>query len=656
MVKKTEIQTQKGEISITQAKGRPMLVWVGKRPLTRITPYPAQHVETSDLTGVFGKQPLEPEQWKEWPSHYPKGGLLFHGDNKEVLAHLLANGFRGKVNLVYIDPPFDSGADYIRKVTLRGVKGSAKIDGENYTLGEQIQYTDIWANDNYLQFMYERLLLIKELLSENGTIYLHCDPKKSHQLRSILDEIFGPDSFMNEVLWVFRERGISKTTWNTKHNNIFVYAKNLGNQIFNVDKVRDSYSEETIKKFKYQDENGRYQIRGRNISGSPIKQADGLRPEHELKYPRLTYRQYMEEGQLPLDWWEIPLVNKAANERVGYPTQKPEEILYKIICASSNPGDIILDCFLGSGTTIAVAQKLGRRWIGCDINKGAIQTTVKRIQEITAEQIAENKTITIQKTQKKITDDVDTKPDTVLHPSLAFTVWRVNDYDLQIQHNEAVQLACDIIGVQRIRTDSFFEGILGKQLVKIIPFGHPLNPLDLEEIKRELESRPDEDRNVTIVCLGMEFSAKEWVEEWNRLRKGKDAINKITVIELRTDERYGKFIKHEPAQAKVSIQRNADKILVEIHDFISPTIIQRLSQSEELIKPIINSWQSMVDYVMIDPAYDGKIFNIGISDVPEKKDLVVEGKYEIQAPKGKTNVAVKIVDMLGEEVLITQQV
>lgn len=400
MAKKGEIQTQNGEISITQAKGRPMLIWVGKRPITRVTPYPAQHVESSDPTGVFSKPPLEPELWQDWPHQYPKGGLLFHGDNKEVLVHLIANGFRGKVNLVYIDPPFDSGADYIRKVTLRGVKGSAKIDGENYSLGEQIQYTDIWANDNYLQFMYERLSLIKELLSEKGTIYLHCDPKKSHQLRSILDEIFGPENFMNEVLWVFKERGISKTAWNTKHNNIFAYAKNLGQQIFNVDKVRDSYSEETIKKFKYEDENGRYQIRGRNIPGSPIRQADGLRPEHEQQYPGLTYRQYMEEGQLPLDWWEIPLVNKAANERVGYPTQKPEEILYKIICASSNPGDIVLDCFLGSGTTIAVAQKLGRRWIGCDINKGAIQTTVKRIQDINAGQIAENATIKLQKAKK----------------------------------------------------------------------------------------------------------------------------------------------------------------------------------------------------------------------------------------------------------------
>ena len=132
------------EVSVTAAKGRPMLTWVGKRPLKRVTAFPAQLVETFNPLNEKGG-------WQN---------LLFHGDNKEVLAHLLANGFRSKVNLVYIDPPFDSGADYVRKVQLRERLGIAKIDGESYTLGEQIQYTDIWANDKYLQFMYERLMML----------------------------------------------------------------------------------------------------------------------------------------------------------------------------------------------------------------------------------------------------------------------------------------------------------------------------------------------------------------------------------------------------------------------------------------------------------------------------------------------------------------
>jgi hypothetical protein len=136
------------EIKIGKAKGRPMLTWVGKRALERATAYPAQKVESFSLDAP--EDALSDIDWTDWPEKFDKGGLLFHGDNKDVLAHLLANGFRGKVKLIYIDPPFDSGADYVRKVELRGKGGTAKIEGVEYTLGEQIQYTDIWANDNYL--------------------------------------------------------------------------------------------------------------------------------------------------------------------------------------------------------------------------------------------------------------------------------------------------------------------------------------------------------------------------------------------------------------------------------------------------------------------------------------------------------------------------
>src|SRR3970040_715920 len=187
------------EVAIAAAKGRPMLTWVGKRPLRHVVAFPAQHVETFDPTGDAVKR--GGDLWKDWPEAYPRGGLLFHGDNKEVLAHLLANGFRGKVNLIYIDPPFDSGADYVRKVSLRGPKGTVQLAGEGYTLGEQLQYTDIWANDNYLQFMYGRVLLLKELLSEDGSLYLHCDWHRNHQLRSVCDEVFGPERLVNEIVW-----------------------------------------------------------------------------------------------------------------------------------------------------------------------------------------------------------------------------------------------------------------------------------------------------------------------------------------------------------------------------------------------------------------------------------------------------------------------
>ncbi len=165
----------KNEIPVAKAKGRPMLTWVGKKPLARVTAFPAQHIETVPAPQVAASAALGAADWSTWPRDLPQGGLLYHGDNKEVLAHLLANGMRGQVKLIYIDPPFDSGADYVRKVQLRGPASGAKVEGEDYTLGEQVQYSDIWANDNYLQFMYERLLLLRELLAEDGTIYLHCD-------------------------------------------------------------------------------------------------------------------------------------------------------------------------------------------------------------------------------------------------------------------------------------------------------------------------------------------------------------------------------------------------------------------------------------------------------------------------------------------------
>lgn len=341
------------------------------------------------------------------------------------------------------------------------------------------------------------------------------------------------------------------------------------------------------------------------------------------------------------------------SQNLRFPTQKPEPLRRRIIHASSNPGDLVLDCFIGSGTTAAVAQKLGRRWIGCDINKGAIQTTAKRLQAIILEQIKEQRKASAQPTLPGA--GPDHSPPTT-HHSLSFAVYRVNDYDLQIQHNEAVNLACEHIGVTRTKTAPFFDGALGKRLVKIIPFGHPLTVLDLEELKRELKARPQEERDVVLVSLGKELAVDGWLEDWNRLRKQGDVPNKIEVIELRTDPKYGKFIAHKPAQAKVSIKRAKGRLVVEIKDFISPAIVERLQQQAGLLKPKMEDWRAMVDCVMIDPAYDGQVFHIALSDVPERKSDLVAGRYELDAPKNETTVAVKITDMLGEEVLVTQQV
>jgi DNA modification methylase len=655
--------TKKQTIQVAEARGRPMLHWVGKRPLDYVTAFPAQLVETFNPTGEELPSP-------EFGGGAGGGGLLFHGDNKDVLAWLLAHGYRGKINLIYIDPPFDSGADYVRQVQLRGVRNTTKLTGEAHSLGEQVQYTDIWANDNYLQFMYERFMLLKELLAENGSIYLHCDWRKGHHLRCLMDEVFGAERHLNEIVWKRTSARSDSHTFNHIHDLIFLYSKG---DSFQFNQIYLPHSPSYIARYyTYTEPDGRRFATidatqaglRKGPSGMPWRGFDPASkgnhwkfapeeldrldaegriywPEKAGGWPRL--KRYLDEAKgaaIQSIWADIKAVNSQAAEREDYPTQKPEALLDRIIRASSNPGDLVLDCFVGCGTTAAVAQKLGRRWIIADINKGAIQTTLKRLQAIIREQIEKNAVprqgtlgLTLEETKEV---------EASLPVALSFSVYRVNDYDLQIQHNEAVNLAVELTGIERIKTDTFFDGTLGKRLVKIIPFTHPLTLLDLELLKDELEARRNEERDVVVVCLGKELAVDPWLEAYNKHRP----INKIEVIELRTDQKYGKFFLHQPAQAQVQVERRDGRLRVEIEDFISPTIVERLEMDTPLFKAQIPDWRAMVDVVLIDTAYDGQVFNIALSDVPEKKDDLVSGRYQLPVPEGPTTVAVKIIDML----------
>ena len=618
-----------------------MLTWVGKRPLRHVTAFPAQHVETFDPTGDTARRTGEP--WAGWPTAYPRGGLLFHGDNKDVLAHLLASGFRGKVDLVYIDPPFDSGADYVRKVSLRGPKGTVKLDGEAYTLGEQLQYTDIWANDNYLQFMYERLQLLRELLSDHGSIVLHCDWNVVHLLRCVMDEVFMAQNFVNEIVWQHAVIGAGRGIYRRlpkAHETLLWYVK--GEEYsFNTDEreVRVPYKDR-ITKHLSKDEKGYFYTRGRTGTDNPWSK--------DPRYLR-TYVD-IEKGKLVHDVWDDIVTYRAqGDEHLAFPTQKPEQLLERVVVLASNPSDLVLDCFIGSGTTSAVAQKLGRRWIACDINKGAIQTTSKRLQTIIQEQVEAGR-----KARQEPLKGVETAEVAAPEPAqLSFAVYRVNDYDLAIHHQEAVALACEHVGVTRTRTDRYFDGTRGKSLVKVIPFTHPLTLLDLDELKRELDARPGEERGVTLVCLGKEPAADAWIEDWNRLRRGKDAVNRIDLIELRTDPKYGKFFQHTPGRARARLTRKGETVVVEITDFVSPSIVERLHAQAGVLQPKIDDWRAMVDCVMIDADYDGRVFRIALSDVPERKTDLVAGRYELAVEKVGRTIAVKVVDMLGEEVLVS---
>jgi len=593
----------KKPLKITPLKGRPMLHWVGKKPLDVVQNYPAQ------LSESFGvdKPPVRPTYDQFMDSGH---NLLFTGDNKEILSSLLVAGFRGKVDLIYIDPPFDSGADYVRRVKLRGVgngngngngeNGAAngngdKIPGEGQSFIEQAQYNDIWANDNYLQFMYERLILLRELLSEKGSIYLHCDENKNHHLRFLLDEIFGMENFQREVIWDITVLSGYKTqadNWIRGHDSIYFYTKSE-NFIFN--KQKQPHRKEYIDRFDKQDDAGRWYFDGRG--------------------PRLYKDEVVKRGKSVGDvWFDIMSFQQQPTsvENVQYPTQKPEALLERIIKASSNPDSIVLDCFAGSGTTAAVAEKLGRRWIAADLNKGAIQTTIKRLQGV-----------------------VDKKK------NRGFVHYRVNNYDFA-KLDELKKIIIAKYGIRIKRQDLYFDRTDDGELAKIVDLDKPLTRLDIQVIRDELSTnRATDERNITVFCNGCETGLQAELEDEKRKRP----INQITVCDIQRDG----VTTERPAEANVTIAKRGKTAAIKIVDYLSPTILARMEIDRTVFNEQIDDFRAQIDCVLFDTDYNGKHFNIVESDVPARKGDYVQGEYKLPLPRAGATVAVKIIDMLGEE-------
>lgn len=287
---------------------------------------------------------------------------LIYGDNLLAIQALLAGdpstgmpSLRGKVDLIYIDPPFDSKADYRTKISLPGVDLEQKP-----TVIEQFAYADTWKTGtiSYLKMIYPRLVLMRELLSDKGSIYVHIDWHIGHYMKLLLDDIFGKENFRNEIIWYYSTLGRPKDRFALKHDTIFYYGKTQ-NTYFNEIGAKVPYTQQYIDShFRDVDDSGR-KCRKRFDAG-----------KWRVYYP--------DEGMIPNDVWEIPYENSMSKNRVNYATQKPTALLERIIKASSNEGDLVCDFFGGSGTTAAVAERLGRRWITTDIGKPATLVMRKR--------------------------------------------------------------------------------------------------------------------------------------------------------------------------------------------------------------------------------------------------------------------------------------
>lgn len=545
---------------VNTIKGYPELHWTGKRPYRGTDYYPAQ------LKEKYG------EIKDDWINK------IFWGDNLQVMSHMLKE-YRGKIDLIYIDPPFDSKADYKKIIELKG----KKILGNN-TSFEEKQYSDIWTNDEYLQFMYERLTIIRELLSDKGSIYVHCDYRVDSYLRLIMDDIFGKDNFKNEIIWTYKTGGTTDKYFNRKHDTILFYSKT------------DSYIYNNVKE------------------KAIVDKSKGYNPN--------TQQFIDEEGKPyvmvnPRDVWDLQHINMHdQTERVGYPTQKPERLLEKIINASSNKGDIVFDCFMGSGTTQAVAMKLGRKFIGADINLGAIQTTTKRLINVANELKDDNTKYT------------------------GFEVYNVNNYDFFKNPVEAKDLLIDALGIQKFDGNNIYDGELDGRMIKIMPVNRIATKSDLEELKANLPYQKFEKRKaenpfepvekITIVCMGHEPDIKPTLEQ--------DLSNyniDIEILDILKDKANLQFKRD--SEAVIEIEDNKLKI----KEFYPMNLLQKLSLQKEYVE----DWKQMVESIMIDWNYDGVVMEPKMIDIAEKNDLV-NGEYEI--PDDAINIKIKITDLLSE--------
>jgi site-specific DNA-methyltransferase (adenine-specific) len=276
---------------------------------------------------------------------YPASAIDNHlilGDNLKVMAALLPE-YEGRINLIYADPPFFTNKHYPARIG----RGEDSRQPEKWHLAEG--YADHWNDlDDYLDFLYPRLALMHRLLSPNGTLYLHLDWHADAYARLLLDEIFGREHVLNEIIWTYHGPSPIRRAFNRKHDTILVYTKGDG-YTFNTDAVREPYNPSTVRTFK-----------------SSRKAGFGKIPD-------------LKRGKVPEDWWYFPVVARLHTERSGYPTQKPEALLERIVLASSNPGDLVADFFCGSGTLPLVAARLGRRFIAGDTAWRAIHTTRSRL-------------------------------------------------------------------------------------------------------------------------------------------------------------------------------------------------------------------------------------------------------------------------------------
>ena len=581
-----------------------------------------------DVSGFFrGQVPNIPNAFNAALDGGSWMNRLVYGDNLLTMQALLAGdpqtglpSLRGKVDLIYIDPPFDSKADYRTKVTLPGIDLQQKP-----TVVEQFAYADTWEEGtiSYLKMIYPRLVLMKELLSERGSIYVHIDWHIGHYLKILLDDIFGKDSFINELVWCYTGPTNQKRNFPRKHDCVLLYSK-TGNYIFNADNVRVPF----VKS---------------NKSGGKTSFAG--------KKDELFLEKLDEKGKIPEDWWaDIADLGKVHSEAVGYATQKPIKLLERIIKASSNEGDLVCDFFGGSGTTAAVAEKLGRRWITCDIGKPASLVMRKRF--------------------------IDQEVNPFLYQS-------IGDYQKEAFHNnkklrrvgDLSQVVLGLFGALPFSPEQVSDRNFGyvKGTRNLVMVDSPNRLTTAATVRRAVEAKAsllggDWDK---VIVLGWNFA----FDISQAIEKYKNSNVEVLVIppdllDKLSKKGFKKLIADKTVRfsslqylvvnpVEVTVNGNGeDELDISLSNYVllSPDNIPLDDKDKENLQKVMEQDPlSLIEYWCIDPDYDGDTFRSTWQDYRENVDndsdpLHCVYSTRIAMPhKDERKVCVKAVDVFGFE-------
>jgi len=634
---------------------------------------------------------------------------LIWGDNKLILSSLKNGPLReeieaqGGLKLIYIAPPFDVGADFSMDIEI----GDEQFTKQPGVL-EELAYRDTWGKgaDSFIAMIYERLSLMRDLLADDGSIYVHCDWRLNSYMRLILDEIFGKDNFLNEIIWTRRTntvKAISKK-FSINTDSVFIYTKTKDNYIFNIQ--YGEYPPEYLERFKYEDARGKYRWQVMATYSQErlenLKKEDRVRFSNDAKYPE--FKQYIWELKgRPIEnvWDDINMINAMGSERLGYETQKPETLLERVIKASSSENNIVADFFCGSGTTLSVAEKLGRKWLGSDLGKFAIHTTRKRMIGVQRELKKEGKNyrafeiLNLGKYERQHYIGVN--------PSL-----REKEKQKQIAKKEKAFLelilrAYRAEGVEGFKT---FHGKKAARLVAVGPINLPVTRVFVDEVIKECLS--NKITKVDVLAFEFEMGLFPNIQEEAK-KKGIDLALKYIprdVFDKRAVEK-NQVVFHDVSYIEVKPHIKSNSVAVELTDFSVYYNQDSIANAEATLKNgksklvvengkiikvskdkggivrrdiLTKKWTDWIDYWAVDFDFESKkevvripvnppqppfskggfeerwtgdyIFENEWQSFRTKKDRTLELKsISHECTKGRRKIAVKVVDIFGNDTM-----